>query len=422
MPDVVTAWNDVLLEVYRDVGGAPGPLARGGAMVHGAIHDAVTSVVPAYEPYLVRVPTSPSASVEAAVAYAAHDALAAAFPSSTVDLAAELGKALALLPPGTTSTQVAAGRAVGEATAAAMVAARQDDGAEVNLPYVAAARPGQWQPTGSGGAASPNWPSVRPFCMISGRQFRPPRPGGYASITELLRSPEYAAQLNEVQTLGSSTSSSRTADQTEIATFWANDLDGTYKPPGHLFAITQVVSAQRGLDVLDNARLFALVALAMADAAVVAWDAKYATDLDLWRPESAVRLADDPVLGDGNPSTTGDPAWVPLSFDPVKAVHFSPPFPAYVSGHATFGAAHSAVMRGFFGTDNVTFTAPTEDPNLPAGTTRTFSSFSEAARENARSRVYLGVHFQWDGDHGNLSGDALGQHVVATRLRPLPLS
>ena len=421
MTDPVIHWNDVLLEVFRQVGGPPGPLSRGGAMVHGAIHDAVTSVLPGYEPYLVRVPTTPTASVEVAVAYAAHDALAAAFPGSPLDLSAELSKAPALLPPNTTSAQLAAGKAVGRAAAAAMIQARNDDGSATSVLYGLSARAGQWRPTDTAGPASPHWPAVRPFCMDSGRQFRPPAPGGYLSHTELLRSAEYAAQLNEVQSLGRSTSTTRTADQTETALFWANDLDDTYKPPGQLFAVTQAVSAQRGLDVLENARLFALVALAMADAAIVAWDAKYATDLDLWRPETAIKLADDPAQGDGNPATTGDPGWEPLSFDPGRDRHFSPPFPAYVSGHATFGAAHAAVMRAFFGTDNVTFTATTEDPGLPDGVTRTYNSFSEAARENGRSRVYLGVHFQWDGDHGYLSGTALGEHVAATRLRPLPL-
>lgn len=419
MPDVVTQWNDVLLEVYRKEGGPPGPLARGGAMMHGAIHDAVTSILPVVAPYLVRVPSTSDASVEAAVAHAAYDALLAAFPASKVDLAGELGKAMSLLPPNTTTSQIAAGAAVGRAAAAAMVTARKNDGADDRTPYVALERAGQWRPTDSRPAANPNWPHVRPFTMTSGSQFRPARPAGHRSITQLLQSREYAAQLNEVKELGSVTSVRRTSDQTDAAHFWSNDLDGTYKPPGHLFAITQTVSSSRGLDVLQNAVLFALVALAMADAALVAWDAKYATDLDLWRPQTAIHLADDPDQGDGNPGTVHDATWQPLSFDDKKAVHFSPPFPAYVSGHATFGAAHAAVMRGFFGTDNVTFTAASEDPNLAPGTTRTFNSFSEAARENGRSRVYLGVHFQWDGDHGYLSGTALGEHVVDTMLRPL---
>jgi hypothetical protein len=412
VPDSVTHWNSVLLKVVRDVGGAPGPIARGGAMMHGAIHDAVNSIAPTHEPCIRTIDANPDASIDAAVAHAAHDALAAAFPDTRIDLIAERTNALAGLPG--TAAQLAAGKAAGKAAALAMVAERENDGADAVAPYVAGNRPGDWRPTSSGPAAGPHWPEVRPFAMEYGSQFRPPRPGGFESKAEMLRSPEYAAQYNEVKNLGAK-NSPRTTDQTNIALFWANDLDGTYKPPGQLFEITRIVSEQRGLSVLENARLFALVALAMADAAVVAWDAKYARNIDLWRPESAIR---DAML-DPNPATQPDSGWVPLSQDRL-GVPFSPPFPAYVSGHATFGAAHAGIMRRYFGTDNVTFTATTEDPHpLVQGHTRTFNSFTAAALENARSRVYLGVHFQWDGDHGFHSGNALAEYVYATKLRPL---
>ena len=414
MPDAVTHWNDVLLDVVRQTGGPPGPIARGGAMMHGAIYDAVNSIVPTHEPYLVSVPATANASLDAAVAHAAHDTLAAAFPATTVSLTARLTGALAAITASASPVEIAAGKAIGKAAARAMVLERTGDGSDAAVPYPLRTQPGDWRPTGSGDAASPHWPAVAPFCMFAGDQFRPPRPGGYDSKTEMLASPEYAAQLNEVKRLGRDTSTARSADETEIAFFWANDVDGTYKPPGQLFAITRTVAEQRGLDVIENARLFALVALAMADAAIVAWDAKYETNLDLWRPETAIRLA----AGDGNPATTPSASWKPLS-QTITGVHFSPPFPAYISGHATFGAAHAGVMREYFGTDNVTFTATTEDPGSALGVTRTFDSFTEAALENARSRIYLGVHFQWDGDHGFLSGSALAEHLMATRLRPL---
>lgn len=414
MADAVTHWNAVLLSVIRQHGGPPGPIARAGAMMHGAMYDAVNSVVPTHEPYLVHVPANPRASVEAAIAYAAHDALAAAFPGTTVDLAGELSSALSELSGTTSATEVAAGKAVGRAAALAMIGARIADGSDDDRPYVPGTKPGDWRPTGSGAAANPNWPRVKPFAMSSGRQFRPPRPAGYPTTVETLRSPEYAAQLAEVKRLGEAGSLERTGEQTAIAFFWANDLDGTYKPPGQLFEITRIVSEQKGLNVIENARLFALVALAMADASIVAWDAKYATDLDLWRPETAIRLASDEIT----PGASPDPDWEPLSIDPETGKRFSPPFPAYVSGHATFSGAHAGIMRLYFGTDNVTFTAATEDPSAP-GVKRTYNSFTEAARENGRSRVYLGVHFQWDGDHGFLSGTALAEHLFATRLRSL---
>src|SRR5262249_27239575 len=160
--------------------------------------------------------------------YAAHETLAAAFPFSTVDLLAELDKALADAPPAT-AAELAAGKAIGLAAAAAMIQARQDDGADDDTPYVPGSHNGERRPTGSGPAASPNWFRVRPFVLQRGSQFRPPRPGGFRSVTELLHSTEYAAQLNEVKALGKADSTVRTAEQTEIAFFWANDLDGTYK-------------------------------------------------------------------------------------------------------------------------------------------------------------------------------------------------
>lgn len=418
MVDAVTHWNDVLLDVIRQ-GGGPCPIARGGAMMHGAIYDAVNSIVPTHEEYLVKVPANPTASIDVAVAYAARDTLAVAFPNTTADLVMELDKALGMLPPDTTATEIAAGKAVGEAAAQAMIADRSGDGADDNTPYPLGGQRGDWRPTEpspDGDAVSPNWPRVKPFCITSGSQFRPPRPGGFLSKTQMLRSPEYAAQFNDVKDLGRFNSTKRTPEQRQIAFFWANDVNGTYKPPGHLFAITQIVSELRGLDVVENARLFALVALAMGDAAIVAWDAKYSTDLDLWRPETAIKLADTTE----NPSTSPDPAWAPLSVRKKNGAdfRFSPGFPAYVSGHATFGAAHAAIMRRYFGTDNVTFTATTEDPNATT-VTRTFHSFTAAALENGRSRIYLGVHFQWDADHGFLSGNALGDYVFANCLKPL---
>jgi hypothetical protein len=420
MADAVIHWNNVLLKVIRDVGGFPGPIARGGAMMHGAIYDAVNSIAPStHHPYLVSVPSAPAASIGAAVAHAAHDTLAAAFPTTTIDLDAERHDAIAALPAG---SDVDGGRRVGVAAAQAMIEARVGDGSDDATPYTNGTQPGDWRPTGSGPAGTPNWGNVKPFGIPDDDAFRPPRPGGYASKTQMLASTEYAAQVNEVKRLGKSNSTARTAEQTEIALFWANDVDGTYKPPGQLLDAARVVSAQKGLRVDDNARLFALVAFAVADAAIVAWDAKFDTSLDLWRPESAIRLA----ATDGNAATAADPTWEPLSFDPTTGSptsghHFSPPFPAYISGHATLGGGAFAMMRRFFGTDNVTFSMGTEDPNLPASppVRRTFNSFTQAALEEARSRVYLGVHFQWDGDHGFQSGTEAAEFIFANVLRPI---
>ena len=413
MSNVVIEWNNVYLEAIRIKGGSPCPIARVGAMMHAAIYDAVNSIVKTHQPYLISIPSPIAASVEAAVAYAAYRILTQVYPEQKATFDLRLQGSLDRILAADSAQNVENGRIIGTAAAYTMIAQRTNDGAENNDPYTSGTNAGDWRPTGSGDALSPNWNKVRPFAIRTGDQFRPSRPAGYATKRDLLSSPEYAAQFSEVKRLGSATSSSRTAEETEIAFFWANDLNGTYKPPGQLFRFTQIVAEQRNLSIVENARLFALVGLALGDAAIVAWDAKYSTDLDLWRPESAVRLADM----DGNPATDQDAAWEPLSVD-RNGNRFTPPFPAYVSGHATFGATHAGIMRNFFGTDNVTFKLDTEDPSA-VNVKRAFNSFSSAALENGRSRVYLGVHYQWDADAGYISGTQLADYVSANYLQAL---
>jgi hypothetical protein len=208
-------------------------------MVHAAIYDAVNSISTVGQPYLYKT-EAPDASVTHAIAHAAHDTLTAAFPG--VDFTDELAGALAGAGADTGN-----GVALGKAAAAAMIASRTGDGSDDNTPYEHSTEPGHWRPTGSGPAATPNWGNVKPFTMTSGAQYRPQLPAGYSSMSALLASPEYTAQFNEVREFGKITSHVRTPDQTQAAFFWANDLDGTYKPPGQLFQHTQIVAAQRGL-------------------------------------------------------------------------------------------------------------------------------------------------------------------------------
>jgi membrane-associated phospholipid phosphatase len=409
--DEVLYWNSALLNRFRqDFGtGCPTPLARAGAMVHGAVYDAVNSISRTHEPYIDFVEVDPSASKEMAVAAAAYRTMLALFPNSREVLAAEYNARKALVPNGPSKF---AGIRVGNLAAMQMLAERAGDGSDVRESYVFNSAPGFYQPTPPtfNPECNPDAGKIKPFTMTSTTQFRPKMgPCGYRSMTRLLRSEAYAMQVAEVQALGSRNSTVRTDEQTRIAFFWANDANGTYKPPGHLFAITQTISRDQRLSLDDNARLFAQVALAMGDAGVVAWDAKYLTAIDLWRPITAIRRAHL----DNNPLTIRDPRWLPLNT-------FTPPFPAWVSGHATFGAAHAGVLAEFFGTDRMTFTIDSEDPfytALPGAGPRTFTSFSEAAVENAVSRVYLGVHYRMDGTDGNAAGFALGHYVGANFLK-----
>lgn len=404
--DVVTDWNTVYLDTIRAVGGPPCPISRAGAMMHVSMFEAVNSVDRMYEPYHAYLAAPSGASQAAAAAQAAHDVLVGLYPARAAIYDAALGASLAGIPDGQSKTD---GIALGQASAAAMMAARAHDGTQTEPVYVFGTHPGDYRPTPPDFAsppANPGWGTTVPWTMIRPTQFRPDGPLHMRSMAALLHSRGYADQVNEVKAFGARNSAVRTEEQTRIAYFWANDVNGTYKPPGQLNTITQVVSADHGLTLQENARLFALINLAMADAGLVAWDAKYDTSIDLWRPVSAIRLADT----DGNPRTEADPGWLPLNA-------FTPPFPSYVSGHATFGAAHGAVMADFFA-DRTEFTATTDEP-LYTGGPRTYHRFSEAAWENAISRIYLGVHYRFDAEDGNRSGTALGHWVSSHMLRPV---
>jgi hypothetical protein len=157
----------------------------------------------------------------------------------------------------------------------------------------------------------------------------------------------------------------------------------------------QVVAEQEHTTLSENARLFAALNIALADAAIMAWDCKFATNY--WRPVSAIRAADD-----GNPATIQDATWTPLIA--------TPPFPTYVSGHSSFSGAAAAVLIDFFGRDNIAFTLPSENRNVPP---RTFTSFSQAAQESADSRLYGGIHWRFDNEDGLTAGTQIGQFVAA---------
>lgn len=399
--DLVLQWNSEYQDAIRITGGGgPGPIGRSGAMLHGAIYDAVNSISRTHNPYSSFFATPTGTSRDAAISCAANEIMKHAFPTLSPRWQTKMDNDLLAIPDGAAKT---AGIALGQTVANHFIAMRAADGSAAGGSYTPGTEPGAWRPTypDFSPAVTPHWGNVTPWTMATGSQFRPPAPPSLTSV-------EYANNVNEVQDLGSLTSSSRTPYQTETAFFWANDVNGTYKPPGHLNNITQTISRDRSLSVEENARLFALLNLGLADAGVVAWDAKYNTDVDLWRPITAIREADT----DGNDLTIKDESWEPLA-------PFTPAFPAYTSGHATFGATHAAVLKAFFGTDAITFTIDSEDP-LYTGGLRTYSSLYAAAEENAISRVYLGVHYRFDATFGLSSGTALGDYVGANFLLPIP--
>jgi hypothetical protein len=232
--------------------------------------------------------------------------------------------------------------------------------------------------------------------MTSNTQFR--NPNGPPALT----SAEYTAAFNEVKEIGSATSTVRTQDQSNIAQYWAGQT-GTSTPLGHWNRIAQTVSQSQGKTLEENARLFALLSMAQADATISCWDNKYV--YDHWRPVTAIRLAET----DGNPATTEDPNW--------STFITTPNHPSYSSGHSTVSGASGMVLAKFFGTDNITFTSSAEGFTVPD---RTFTSFSQASSEAADSRLYAGIHWSYDNADGLVAGRALGDYVFPNELQPIP--
>lgn len=455
--NVVIAWSNIYLNAVRlTVGGAPGPLARIGGLMHLAMFEAanlLTKPTPLYNSSIPGVKPPVGTFDTAAVAHnAARYVLKALFPEYIkADLTAQASmKAQGFANDSTNQCQVLpqaetllSDKALDEAfppapsTGDPVVDANSDSLGSTIAQAVLTAQPvgngldptvtppldpaqaGEWRETGSGPALTPQWGKV-PLALLS-TSTRDYLPTIIAEQTyqALLTSDEYGRQVKDVQAKGAVNSTTRTDEETETAFFWANDGDKTYKPPGQLFSITQIVAKQEGIingqvagnGLLETARLFAMVGTAMLNASIVAWQAKYfgpdeAAPIRLWRPETAIKEA----ATDGNPETMPEAGWQPLS---VKrdGTHFSPNFPAYVSGHSTFGAAHAAAMRDFFGTDTIAFTVTTDDPSA-IGVTRSFTCFTDAAKQNGRSRVLLGVHYQFDADGGYEIGTKVGEETA----------
>ncbi|MFZ4409274.1 MAG: VCBS domain-containing protein, partial [Paracraurococcus sp.] len=377
--DPVLAWNTMALNTIRADASAPAYATRALAMESIAVLDTLAAIdgTPAF---LVGLSAPAGIPAAAAVAAAAHTVLSHLYPAQHVALDAKLAADLVGIPAGAArDTAVAFGTAVADA----VIALRDKDGWDSFVTYDGGTDPGEWRPTlpAYALADAPQWGTLTPFALQTGDQFRPDGPPA-------LDSAEYAAALAEVQSLGSATSATRTAEQTQIARFWADGL-GTYTPPGHWNAIADQVAADAGYGLGSAARLLAILNVALADSSIAAWDTKYA--FGGWRPVTAIREADT----DGNPATTADPAWQPLLITPNH--------PEYVSGHSTYSAAAADVLTALLG--QVAFS--TTSPGLP-GVTRSFSSFEAAAVEAGVSRIYGGIHFSFS----NTDGQALGQDVA----------
>jgi hypothetical protein len=413
----------------------PGRSSRAMAIVHIAIFDAVNAIAGGHRSYTGLRAAPDDASMDAAIAQAAHDTLAALYPSQAASFAAALAEDLNRI-------RVSGGRAkangieLGRRAAAAILALRAHDGSHhaeprIGVDFIPSDEPGKWRqdpvsliPLALGA----QWGDVKPFVLKSGRQFRVPPPPA-------MESRAYAAAFDEVKSLGgdgTTTPTVRTERQKFTGIYWAYDGTPSLCAPPRLYnEIAVQIAEQQRSNVVELARLLALVNVAMADAGVAIWESKY--HYEFWRPVTGIREADEdgPTgAGDGNQATTGDPTYTPLGAPAsnLQGPNFTPPFPAYPSGHAGFGGALFQILRSFYGTDRIAFTFVSDEfngetldnagnvrPLLP----RRFASLSEAEEENGQSRIYLGIHWAFDKTEGITQGRRVADYVFRNAFEPV---
>ena len=389
--DVVLQWNRVLMETVLTPGQHPATImpVRSYAIMHAAMFDAVNSIDGSHTPYLTEVPGSQNASVEAAAAQAARDVLAALYPTRVAVFDAELATSL----QGIDEYRAQQGIRVGQIVAERMLAARANDGWNVTPPpYTLPATPGNWQPA-PGAATFTHYPSVLPFAITSPAQFAPNPPPAITSA-------RYAADLNEVKEIGSLNSPTRTEEQTQIARLWANV--GT--PTNFLLVwnnVARTVSLAQQISTVEKARLFALTNISLHDALQTTFASKF--QHGLWRPITAIRRADE----DGNAATSPDPNWVSLIANP--------PYPSYAGNMSAIGTSQSTILALFFGRDDIRFDHTWAGAG---GAIRSYAGFGAMADEQARARVYGGIHFTFDNVAGQSVGTNVANYVFSKLMRP----
>jgi hypothetical protein len=380
---VVVDWNEELLRIVRTPGAQPATVhpTRSFAMLHAAIYDAVVSISHDAPPYLFTVRAADDARPDVAAATAGHDVLAALYPAMKPEVDQLLVSELSALPQGAGTRH---GAQVGALISELMLAVRRRDGSNATPPPLPpATQPGQFRPTAPNftPAVFTQWGRVTPFVLNNDEQFRPAAPPA-------LSSPAYAAAINEVRSIGQDSSTTRTADETTQAMFWAAPIWNFWNQ------IADDAVVAHHTDLRQAARLFADMDLSFADGAIAFYDAKYHSDL--WRPITAIREA----ATDGNPATIADPNWNPLATTPAD--------PSYPGAHSVISAAGAAVLSAFFGDhDDITVTSEA----LP-GIGRHFDSYQAVAREAGLSRIFAGVHTRLDHDAGIRLGRRVAEFVL----------
>jgi hypothetical protein len=357
--NAVIYWSGIAATAIA-AGRAPASSSVLGGMVHGAMYDAVAAVAGGLDPFATRVTAPPGASADAAVAQAARDVLVARVPGQATAAQAAYVAYMASIPDGPAKD---AGKAVGVAAAAGMLAMRTGDHFDDVVPYVQATQgPGVFEPIASTPPVDPKLAFVRPFTYDSPSDYRPGPPLE-------LTSKRYAKDLAELQAYGGTNSTVRTAAQTETVRFHTEQTFFQFSRTLRDLALA------RGLDLRESARLLAYVHVATADTMIACWEAKY--HYNFWRPTHAIQRADT----DGNPATSPDPTWTPL----VVGNH-----PEYPSGHSCFTGAVTESLRNYFGTKNVRLVIS----STVTGTTRTYENIGELVADVENARVWGGLHFR----------------------------
>jgi hypothetical protein len=404
----------------------PGRSSRAMAIVHVAIFETLNALTPRYRSLLGLPRARGETSKQVAIAQAAHDTLVALFPSQGASFDALLASELAQVRDGRAKTR---GIELGRRVAAAVLAERADDGSAHAEPtmgdeYVPGDAPGIWRqdpvsllPIALGA----HWGEVDPMVLPTGSFFRAPPPPP-------LESAAYAAAFDEAKRLGGDgvvTPTERSEEQTLVGIYWAYDGTPSLCAPPRLYnQIATHIAERKGTRGLELARLLVLANVAMADAGIAIWESKY--HYAFWRPVTGIREADEGTgptgAGDGNPATVGDPTFQPLGAPAsnLTGPNFTPPFPAYPSGHAGFGGALFQTLRRFYRSDAIPFTFVSDElngvtrdkeGNVRPLVPRSFASLSQAEEENGRSRIYLGIHWEFDKTAGIAQGRQVADYV-----------
>lgn len=382
--DVIAEWNMKADAVAADKSLTPAMQARGLAMLHVAMFEAVNAIEGRFTPYKLALRADPDASSAAAAAAAGYEVLVALYPDWKPDLDTSLSIMLAAIPASTSREQ---GIAVGKQAAEGILHLRANDGSDAAETYRPVTRPGVYTPTSI--PASANVGAMTPWVMFRGSQFRPGPPPA-------LDSPTWTRDVNEIREMGALGSTKRSAEQTDIARFWILNGGRSWNP------VLRQVAQMKHLDLADSARLFALVQMAAADALIAVFDAKYT--YNFWRPITAIRNADQT----GNPATPRDASWLPLADTPMH--------PEYPCAHCICSTTVATVLQSLVGDEpgnEITMTSP----NAP-GVTRRWTRLQDYAREVSNARVFAGFHYRFSTEAGEDMARKIAALTVSTQLKP----